>query len=64
MAESEARVSGDLVRLILDQGDAAKLLAEHTPDGKGRCGKCRSIGCTLYAAAVVALQVRARGSGT
>jgi len=64
MAEPEARVSGDLVRLIDRQGDPEKLLREHRPDGKGRCARCRSIGCTLYAAALATLKLRAEGSKT
>jgi hypothetical protein len=63
MSESEARVSGDLARLnelvryVVEYGSAIKLLAEHKPDEKGRCSACRSIGCTLYTAALAAKQL-------
>lgn len=73
MAESEARVSGDLlasqpkvqddlVRIIANQGDPDRLMAEHEPDGKGRCPTCKSLGCTLFAAAIAAVRLRAGGS--
>jgi hypothetical protein len=58
MSESEARVSGDLARLIAYQGDPERLLREHKPDGKGRCPSCRSLGCSLYPAAKAALRLR------
>jgi hypothetical protein len=45
---------GELVTTILHAGSAAKLLAEHAPDGRGRCSVCRSLGCTLFAAAAEA----------
>lgn len=61
MAEPKARVSGDLVRLIARQGDPEKLIREHKPDDKGRCPKCRSLGCTLYPAALAARKLRAGG---
>lgn len=54
MSESEPRVSGDLLRLIRTHGSAEKLLREHTPDREGRCRLCRSLGCTLYQAALAA----------
>jgi hypothetical protein len=54
MTAEGPRVSGDLLRLIIRYGSAAKLLREHAPDGKGRCSACRSIGCTLYTAALEA----------
>jgi hypothetical protein len=60
MSESEAAVSGDvarlneLVRFVIEYQSAEKLLKEHKPDGAGRCRICRSIGCTLFAAAVEA----------
>lgn len=62
MSEPEARVSGDLARLIANQGDPHKLLREHKPDEKGRCSQCRSIGCSLYPAAIAALKLREGGS--
>ena len=37
-------------------------MREHKPDGKGRCPTCRSLGCTLFAAAVAALKLREGGS--
>ena len=54
MTAEQPRVSGDLLRLIVTHGSAAKLLREHAPDEKGRCSACRSIGCTLYTAALEA----------
>lgn len=46
----------ELVKLITEYGSADKLLAEHRPDSGGRCPTCRSIGCTLFAAARAAKQ--------
>lgn len=39
---------------MIEYKSAEKLLKEHKPDGAGRCRICRSIGCTLFAAAVEA----------
>jgi hypothetical protein len=52
----------DLVRFILKYGTADKLMAEHRPDGKGRCPTCRTLSCTLYNAAVAAVKLREGGS--
>jgi len=60
MSESEARVSGDLARLIDQQCDVDKLLREHTPDNTGRCPTCKSKGCSTYPAAQSAANMRAR----
>lgn len=66
MSKSEAAVSGDvaclneLTRLIYTAKSEGKLLAEHKPDGTGRCPRCRSIGCTLYTAALTVKRVRAK----
>jgi hypothetical protein len=66
MSESEAAVSGDaaclteLTRLIYTAKSERKLLAEHAPDSAGRCPRCRSIGCTLYAAAFAVKKIRAK----
>lgn len=49
-----------LVWTILLQGSAAKLLAEHKPDARGRCPLCRSLGCSLYAAAKAAAELETR----
>jgi hypothetical protein len=43
-----------LVWTIFNQGTAARLLAEHKPDGRGRCPLCKSIGCSIYGAAKAA----------
>ena len=57
MSESEAAVSGDvarlneLVRFVIEYKSADKLLKEHRPDRTGHCPVCRSVGCTLFAAA-------------
>lgn len=57
MSESEAAVSGDvarlneLIRFVIEYQSAEKLLKEHKPDSTGRSRICRSIGCTLFAAA-------------
>ena len=59
--------SGDqaeLVKRIRLDGSAAKLLAEHAPDKKGRCGPCRSIGCSLYNAALLASKKQPTGGPT
>jgi hypothetical protein len=66
MSESEAAVSGDvaclneLTRLIYTAKSEGKLLAEHEPDGTGHCRRCRSVGCSLYNAAVAAQTIRAK----
>lgn len=60
MSESETGLSGDLARLMLEQCDVDQLLAAHTPDGKGRCPTCKSIGCSTYPAAQKAAKMRAR----
>ena len=62
MSVEEPRVSGDLLRLIVEYGSAEKLLREHQADGKGRCPTCKSIGCSLYPAALAALKLRKGGS--
>lgn len=78
MPDHEAALSGDvarlneLIRIIGTAKSEGKFLAEHKPDAKGRCGKCRSIGCSLYNAAVAVREIRAKheaeqklgGSGT
>ena len=47
--------SGDLAELVkrirLD-GSAGEILAKHKPDKQGRCPACKSLGCTLYSAAL------------
>jgi hypothetical protein len=60
MSESEARVSGDLARLMANHCDLERLLVEHAPDEKGRCAACRSIGCSTYPAVLAAVQLRAK----
>ena len=66
MSESEAAVSGDvarlneLIRIIGTAKSEGKLLAEHEPDAKGRCPRCRSIGCSLYNAAAAVQKIRAK----
>jgi hypothetical protein len=60
--QAKPRSAPDLVRLIDKQGNPEKLMREHKPDGKGRCPTCRSLGCTLFAAAVAALKLREGGS--
>lgn len=66
MSESEAAVSGDvaclteLIRTIGAAKSEGKFLAEHKPDGVGRCPKCRSIGCSLYNAASEVQRIRAK----
>ena len=60
MSDSEAAVSGDvarlteLVRFVIEYRSADKLFKEHMPDDTGHCRICRSIGCTLFAAATEA----------
>jgi hypothetical protein len=68
MSDDEAAVSGDVARLtqlifcIREYGSATILLKQHTPDAKGRCPLCRSIGCTIYTAAGIAAE-QARKAG-
>lgn len=50
-------MSDDLVQFIVKNGSAERLLREHAPDEKGRCPKCRSLGCTTYAAAQAAAKL-------
>jgi hypothetical protein len=47
----------ELVKWIAKYGSADKLLREHRPV-HGRCPCCRSLGCTLFAAARQAKMVR------
>lgn len=78
MPDHEAALSGDvarlneLIRIIGTAKSEGKLLAEHKPDGTGHCRLCRSVGCSLYNAAVAVRDIRAKheaeqklgGSGT
>lgn len=63
MTASEPRLSGDLVRFIIEYGTAGKLLAEHVPDASGHCPRCPAGAsttgkvkgpCTLFLAAEAA----------
>jgi hypothetical protein len=49
----------ELVKWIAKYGSADKLLREHAPDVSGHCPCCRSLGCTLWAAARAAKHVLA-----
>lgn len=66
MSNSEAAVSGDvaclneLIRIIGTHRSEAKLLREHKPDATGHCRVCRSVGCTLYSAALEVQKIRAK----
>lgn len=66
MSEFEAAVSGDvarlneLIRIIYTAKSEGQLLVEHEPDGTGHCRRCRSVGCSLYNAAVAAQTIRAK----
>jgi hypothetical protein len=48
----------ELVKSILQNEIADRLLREHAPDPTGHCRCCRSRGCTLFAAARLAKRTR------
>lgn len=60
MSHIEAAASGDvaclneLIKFVIQQGNADQLEREHRPDRAGHCPTCHSKGCTVYAAACAA----------
>ena len=52
MSAPDQSGDGNLVRFMIEHKMVGKILAKHKPDKAGRCPVCRSLGCTLYSAAL------------